>query len=97
MNKLACIALLLAVASLAGCCGSKCPGDFDALCCGWDFYKPCDLIEGRRADCDPDPCAGAEIIIREAPAMEAPAMEPVDPEPAMEAPAMEAPVEPDDG
>lgn len=78
MNKLACIALLLAVASLAGCCGSKCPGDFDATCCGWEFYKPCDLIEGSRADCAPDPCAGAEIIIREAPvdapATEAPAM-----------------------
>ena len=78
MHKLACIALLVAAASLAGCCGDQCPGDFEANCCNWDFYKPCDLIEGKRADCAPDPCAAAEIIVREAPAEEAPAAAPVE-------------------
>ncbi|MDJ0522503.1 MAG: hypothetical protein QNJ90_10590 [Planctomycetota bacterium] len=93
MNKLACIALLIATASLAGCCGDNCPGDFEANCCGWDFYKPCDLIEGKRADCAPDPCAGAEIIVHDAPAAEAPAEMPAAPEPVVE----DAPAAPADG
>jgi hypothetical protein len=82
MKKLACVALLIASATLAGCMyGAKndCCGEYQANCCGWEFYKACDLIEGRRADCEPDPCAGQEIIIvREAPAEDAPAAMPAD-------------------
>ena len=83
MSKLACIALLIASAALAGCMyGAKnnCCGEYQANCCGWEFYKACDLIEGKRAECEPDPCAGMEII------REAPASAPVD-APAVEAPA----------
>ena len=64
MNKLVVLVLLLTSATLIGCqgaCGSKC-GSFQANCCGWEFYKPCDLIEGKRADCDLSPC---EVVIIE--------------------------------
>lgn len=60
------VALLVCVVALfiAGCsgtgggcgcdtgCGGDCCGNLDANCCSWDFYKPCDLIEGKvQSDC----------------------------------------------
>ncbi len=92
MKKLACIALLITAAGLtAGCMyGSKqnCCGEYQANCCDWSFYKPCDLIEGKRAECQPDPCAG-EVIIRRAPAPDVVIEEeaPAAPAPAPAAPA----------
>jgi len=77
MTKLSLLALLLTSATLIGCqgaCGSKC-GSFQANCCGWEFYKPCDLIEGKRADCDLSPCEVVIIDAEEAPAAAAPAAE----------------------
>ncbi len=50
MKNLSLLAVLGAVVvlSLAGCSTtqSSC-GCIPGNCCSWDFYKPCDLIEGR--------------------------------------------------
>jgi hypothetical protein len=72
----------LALAS-AGCCGggygcSACDGTqvstcswgcpkLPANCCGWDFYVPCDMIEGREARrcaqaCAPCPCVPGQVV-----------------------------------
>ncbi len=60
MYKLSLIVLILVTATLVGCAGAcggdKC-GSFEARCCGWELYKKCDLIEGKRGQCDIDPCA----------------------------------------
>ena len=46
----------LALTLLAGCSttSSQC-GSLPANCCSWDFYKQCDLIEGKTSQCI-DPC-----------------------------------------
>ena len=47
---------VLALTLLAGCSttSSQC-GCLPANCCSWDFYKQCDLIEGKASQCI-DPC-----------------------------------------
>jgi hypothetical protein len=64
---------VLAIGAFAGCrtvsdgCDGSC-GCMEANCCSWDFYKPCDLIEGRIACECPDPCgapAGPQGIVYE--------------------------------
>lgn len=48
MKNLSLLAVLAAVALLAGCSttSSTC-GSLHANCCSWDWYQKCDLIEGR--------------------------------------------------
>ncbi len=45
MKTVALLTLLVAAAALMGCttdpCKEECCGQFNANCCGWEFYKPC--------------------------------------------------------
>lgn len=63
MKKLSLVVLFLALGSLtlAGCSTTRTDcGCLKANCCSWDFYKECDLVEGRANNCCGqccDPCA----------------------------------------
>jgi len=64
MNKLTLLVLALGFCALmlAGCSTASrpgCCGCMEGNRCGWDFYRPGDLVEGRAMNCcggDQDPC-----------------------------------------
>jgi hypothetical protein len=50
MKHVSLFALVLGMGILSACqspSGRGCCPSISANCCGWDFYKKCDLIEGR--------------------------------------------------
>ncbi len=45
-------------------CSWGCP-KMSANCCGWDFYVPCDMIEGRaQRRCGSAPYAAGQVVSR---------------------------------
>jgi hypothetical protein len=79
--SLAVLGGLCLLLGLAGCCSDKCPSWQPNCCNNWDWYDPCDLVEGREArNCAPDDCAPGVVVV-EHPAGCVPGPGPVPPPP----------------
>jgi hypothetical protein len=68
MKYVSLLVVAVAAAALLGCTtpdGTGSCGCLPANCCGWDFYQPCDLIEGRVAlECGRPPCKPGMVVSR---------------------------------
>lgn len=92
MKYVSLLVLAVAVVALLGCSTASRSGNcgcLEANCCGWDFYKPCDLIEGRAAlECGRPACTPGVVVSR----CYAVSKEAQPPAPAAEEPAADEPV-----
>jgi hypothetical protein len=88
------VLLVASAAMLGGCSHDPCASCacLRANCCGWEFYKPCDPLEGRDTCDELDPCLTpcTPQVMPAAPASQMPAAAPA-PETAPPAPAQPAP------
>ena len=66
MKTVALLTLLVAAMALMGCttdpCKEECCGRFNANCCGWEFYKPCNPLRSEACGHDLVACPTRVVV-----------------------------------